>query len=52
MVPADLLPPGNLWSRVVSYLRTFDPVQVRYGGQEWRQLIELVVQAAQVVSKV
>lgn len=51
-VPAALLPPGSLWLRIVPYLRAFDPVQVRYAGQEWRQLVELVAQAAQVVSKV
>ena len=51
-VPAALLPPGSLWSRMVSYLRAFNPVQVRYAGQEWRQLVELVAQAAQMVSKV
>lgn len=50
-VPAALLPPGKLWSRIVSYLRTFDPIQVRYAGQEWRQLVEIVAQASQVVSK-
>lgn len=51
-MPPALLPPGNLWSRIVTYLRAFDPVQVRYAGQEWRQLVEIVAQAAQVVSKV
>ncbi|KAJ5150976.1 COP9 signalosome complex subunit 3 [Penicillium canariense] len=50
-VPAGLLPPGRLWSRMVSYLKAFDPVQVRYAGQEWRQLVELVGQAAQMASK-
>lgn len=37
---------------MVSYLRAFDPVQVRYAGQEWRQLVELVAKAAQMISKV
>ncbi|KAJ5621185.1 hypothetical protein N7528_005968 [Penicillium herquei] len=49
--PADLLPLGKLWSRSTHYLEVFNPVQVRYAGHEWRQLIELVVQAAQAGSK-
>lgn len=29
----------------------FDPVQVRYAGIEWRELVELVGQSALAVSK-
>ncbi|KAJ6015057.1 hypothetical protein N7540_009648 [Penicillium herquei] len=49
--PADLLPLGKLWSKSAHYLEVFNPVQVRYAGHEWRQLIELVVQAASADSK-
>lgn len=34
------------------YLKVFDHVQVRYAGHEWRQLVELVAQAAHEDSKV
>ncbi|EAW06254.1 putative COP9 subunit 3 [Aspergillus clavatus NRRL 1] len=50
--PPDVLQPGQrLWSKAVECLSVFDPVQVRYAGYEWRQLIELVAQAAQATSK-
>ncbi|KAJ5088138.1 hypothetical protein N7456_011754 [Penicillium angulare] len=46
-LPTDLLPSGKLWLKSEYFLRKFDPIQVRYAGHEWRQLVELVVQAAQ-----
>jgi COP9 signalosome complex subunit 3 len=51
-LPQDLLPPGRLWSRAVRYLEIFDPVQIRYVGQEFRQLIEFIGQASEAASKV
>lgn len=51
-LPAEILPGGRLWLDAVLFLQHFDPVQIRYAGLEWRQLIELVAQAAQVESKV
>ncbi|KAJ5750846.1 hypothetical protein N7533_007874 [Penicillium manginii] len=50
-LPADLLPSRVLWTKCVHYLKKFNPIQVRYVGHEWRQLIELVAQAAQAASK-
>ncbi|KAL5332629.1 hypothetical protein BJX70DRAFT_392851 [Aspergillus crustosus] len=50
-IPDDLLPGGILWKHAVRFLRSFDPVQVRYAGHEWRQLIELMASAAQDSSK-
>lgn len=44
-------PGGRLWSKALLFLKTFDPVQVRYAGQEWRRLVELVAKAAETVSK-
>lgn len=50
-LPADLLPSQPLWSKCIHYLRYFNPVQARYVGHEWRQIIEIVAQAAQVASR-
>ncbi|KAJ9223049.1 hypothetical protein DTO169C6_4523 [Paecilomyces variotii] len=50
-VPQDVRPGGILWLKALQFLRVFDPVQVRYTGQEWRRLLELVAKAAEAVSK-
>ncbi|KAE8144938.1 hypothetical protein BDV25DRAFT_165708 [Aspergillus avenaceus] len=44
-------PTGALWPKIVRFLTSFDPFQIRYAGHEWRQLVELTVQSAQAVSK-
>ncbi|KAI9039259.1 putative COP9 subunit 3 [Aspergillus affinis] len=51
IIPSELLPGGTLWLNAVHFLRHFDPIQIRYAGLEWRQLIELVAEAAEVQSK-
>ncbi|GFG13952.1 conserved hypothetical protein [Aspergillus udagawae] len=50
-LPKDVQPGGHLWKRAIEFLNVFDPIQVRYAGQEWRRLIELVANAAQASSK-
>ncbi|KAE8379546.1 hypothetical protein BDV26DRAFT_259337 [Aspergillus bertholletiae] len=50
-LPEQIHPGGELWRRAVRFLRSFDPFQIRYAGQEWRRLVQLVVRAAQAVSK-
>jgi COP9 signalosome complex subunit 3 len=50
-IPDDLLPGGILWKQAVRFLRSFDPIQIRYAGLEWRQLVELVASAAQATFK-
>lgn len=50
-MPENLRLGGYLWSKAVLFLRQFDPIQVRYAGHEWRQLVELVVQGAEAASK-
>ncbi|KAJ5674861.1 uncharacterized protein N7477_004795 [Penicillium maclennaniae] len=50
-LPYDLLPSGRLWTRSVRYLEIFDAIQVRYTGQEFRQVIEYVGQASEAASK-
>ncbi|KAJ5084308.1 hypothetical protein NUU61_008887 [Penicillium alfredii] len=43
-LPTNLRPMGKLWSRAVRFLKKFDNIHIRYAGQEWRQLIEVVAQ--------
>ncbi|KAJ5888824.1 hypothetical protein N7495_008865 [Penicillium taxi] len=50
-LPVDLAPSGELWLRASHFFATFDPIQVRYLGNEWRQLIGLIAQSAQANSK-
>lgn len=45
--PADIQPSGNLWGYAAHFLTSFDGLQVRYAGREWRLLVELVGQASQ-----
>ncbi|PWY93367.1 COP9 signalosome complex subunit 3 [Aspergillus sclerotioniger CBS 115572] len=51
IVPDEIKPGNDLWAKSVFFLRSFDPIQVRYAGHEWRQLIELIGQAAETVAK-
>ena len=48
----DLLPSGNLFPKIVLFLERFDPVQVRYVGSAFRDLLAVVVQAAEQSSQV
>ncbi|KAJ5258094.1 COP9 signalosome complex subunit [Penicillium chrysogenum] len=50
LFPADIRPSGKLWTRAAHFLASFDGVQVRYAGREWRLLVELVGQASQAAS--
>lgn len=44
-------PNGPLWLRMLDFVEKFDPIQIRYGGTEFRHLIELVAKTAQAASK-
>jgi COP9 signalosome complex subunit 3 len=49
----DQLRPGNLlWNKLVLFLESFDPVQMRYAGHEWRKLIDYVEQIARATGTV
>jgi COP9 signalosome complex subunit 3 len=37
---------GLLWEKIRLYMQSFDPIAVRYVGEFWRKLIELVHQSA------
>lgn len=52
MAPEDLQPGNLLWSRAVSFLKTFDPNQVRCAASEWRVIIEFISRVAEVDNKV
>jgi COP9 signalosome complex subunit 3 len=44
---APAIPLGSLlWEKIRLYMQTFDPIAVRYAGEFWRKLIELVHQSA------
>jgi COP9 signalosome complex subunit 3 len=36
----DAVPGGALWNKLVLFLETFDSVQIRYAGQEYRKLVD------------
>ncbi|KAJ4383205.1 hypothetical protein N0V86_001249 [Didymella sp. IMI 355093] len=39
----DVVQPGGaLWNKLVLFLETFDPVQMRYAGQEYKKLVDYV----------
>jgi hypothetical protein len=41
LAPAALLG-GRLWPRIVALLQGFDPIQVRYAGNQFRFIVEVV----------
>ncbi|QSS63853.1 hypothetical protein I7I51_00913, partial [Histoplasma capsulatum] len=51
-LPAKWLPGGEIWRKSVALLEVFDPIQVRYAGQEWRSLVDMVAKSAEVASRV
>jgi COP9 signalosome complex subunit 3 len=52
IVSGDLGPRSGFWTKAVLFLNTFDPVQVRYAGYEWRKVVEYVATAAEIANKV
>ncbi|KAH4203988.1 hypothetical protein HBH96_000730 [Parastagonospora nodorum] len=48
-IPDSLKPGGALWNKLVLWLETFDPVQMRYAGLEWRKLVEVTEQIARAM---
>ncbi|KKZ67104.1 hypothetical protein EMCG_07214 [[Emmonsia] crescens] len=49
--PAAWLPGGEIWLKSVALLKVFDPIQVRYAGQEWRSLVEMTAKSAEIASR-
>ncbi|KAF9694984.1 hypothetical protein EKO04_006739 [Ascochyta lentis] len=40
--PDSVQPGGALWNKTVLFLETFDAVQIRYAGQEWKKVVDYV----------
>ena len=51
-IPEQLRPGGSLWNKIVLFLETSDPVQLRYVGAEFRALVGHVEQIARVLGTV
>ncbi len=47
-----LLPGGALWAKVEDFTERFDPVQIRYAGNLFTRLIDMVAKAARTALKV
>lgn len=47
-----LAPESPLWSKIKSFIEQFDPVQIRYGGSEFRRLVEIIGKSVQSPSTV
>ncbi|KAF2477928.1 uncharacterized protein BDR25DRAFT_275470 [Lindgomyces ingoldianus] len=48
-IPDHLRPGGVVWNKIAQFLETFDPVQIRYVGSEWRKLLEYVDRVARIM---
>ena len=47
-----LSPGGQLWAKMEEFMERFDPVQIRYAGNLFPGLINVVVHSARIASKV
>ena len=45
-------PASPLWAKVVDFVERFDAVQIRYGGAEFRRLVEIIARSVQSASTV
>lgn len=43
-VPPQFMPGGDIWQKIVRFVPSFDPVQMRYSGKVWIHLINILVQ--------
>ncbi|MCJ1251285.1 hypothetical protein MMC30_008516 [Trapelia coarctata] len=49
---AKAFPPGEqLWQKMLVFMESFDPVQVRYAGAQWLSLVETVARSAETSQK-
>ncbi|MCJ1452493.1 hypothetical protein MMC28_002836 [Mycoblastus sanguinarius] len=49
---SEAFAPGSLlWQKMLDFVERFDPVQIRYSGNEFRRLVELVVTKARLLSQ-
>ena len=47
-----LLPGGRLWGPMLRFMEHFDPIQVRYGGAEFKRLLSAIENAARKAAMV
>ena len=47
-----LLPGGRLWGPMIRFMEHFDPIQVRYGGAEFKRLVLAIETAARKAAMV
>ena len=45
----SISPSDRLWGKMLHFMTSFDPVQVRYAGHEWRRLIESIIKGGKDV---
>ncbi|KAK7512803.1 hypothetical protein IWZ03DRAFT_384092 [Phyllosticta citriasiana] len=50
-MPDNIKPGGELFSKLATFLDSFDPMQIRYVGKTWRNVIELLNNIARAVSQ-
>ncbi|KAF2671069.1 hypothetical protein BT63DRAFT_207086 [Microthyrium microscopicum] len=41
---------STLWAKILQYLRSFDPVAIRYVGKDFRMILETVISSAKAAS--
>lgn len=46
-VPNTLRPRGRLWFKLATFLTECDPVEIRYGGSMWTELVEQLGETSQ-----
>jgi len=51
-IPETFRPGGDSWNKLVLWLETFEPVQMRYAGNEYRRLVDYVEQIARATDSV
>ena len=47
----SISPTERLWGKMLNFVTSFDPVQVRYTGHEWRRLLDAVVKGAEAAGQ-
>jgi COP9 signalosome complex subunit 3 len=51
-LPDSVKPGGSLWNKLVLFLETFDPIQMRYAGHEWKKVVDYVEPIARAAGSV
>lgn len=51
-LPAELRPDGTLFLKIVLFLESFDSVQIRYAGHQWRRVVKFVYRITQLFNVV